>query len=310
MTKPLFGNTEIVADAASAVGPSVVQIRPVKSWGRHREGLGSGIIVDDQGHVLTNAHVIANARNLHITLADGRTAAATPIAADHRLDLALIKFKPFPNIQPLELGDSDSLRPGQFVIAVGNPYGLGWTVTLGVISALDRSIPTGQTVLDGLIQTDAAINPGNSGGPLATLDGKVIGITTAMLAGGQGIGFAIPSNTARDVFTQLATQGRVAHLWLGVEVETERVDASLATLFNLPVTQGATILRVVPNSPAAKAGLRPFDVITAVDGRTITSAGGLRNALTGKKSGQQVVLTVLRAGELIQIPVQLVEQGF
>lgn len=308
MAASFFTDTEIVADAAARIGPSVVQVRSVGGSGKYREGLGSGIIVDRSGYVLTNAHVVGNTREPQITLADGRRVTARLVAADRRLDLALLRFHPLPDVEPVEFGDSDRLRPGQFVVAVGNPYGLGWTVTLGVVSAVNRSIPTGQTVLDGLIQTDAAINPGNSGGPLATLDGKVVGITTAMLAGGQGIGFAIPSSVARQAFQQMAAKGRVIHTWLGVEVESEQVDATLAQLFQLPATQGAVVLRVIPGSPAEAAHLQPFDMIIDVDGRAITGAGDLRHVLTGKTPGEVVVLTVVRSGRIMKLAVRLTER--
>jgi len=304
----VFRATEVVADAAERVGPSVVQLRRPAGRGRGTAGVGSGIIVDEQGHILTNAHVVRGARRVTAALADGRTAEAEVLAADRPLDLALVKIRPLADLQPAVFGDSAALRPGQLVLAVGNPYGLGWTVTLGVVSALNRSVPAGGTVLDGLIQTDAAINPGNSGGPLATLDGSVVGITTVMLAGGQGIGFAIPAEDARSAFAQLQAWGRVVHPWLGVEAETEEIDAELVRLFDLPAGRGALIVRVLPGSPAERGGLRPFDLITAVAGRPVGSAGDLRHALRGRHPGERVPVEIVRGGQAITLEIRVAER--
>src|SRR5690606_26193000 len=271
-------------------------------------GVGSGIVVDEQGHILTNAHVVRGARRVTAALADGRTAEAEVLAADRPLDLALVKIRPLAGLQPAAFGASAALRPGQLVLAVGNPYGLGWTVTLGVVSALNRSVPAGGTVLDGLIQTDAAINPGNSGGPLVTLDGSVVGITTVMLAGGQGIGFAIPAEDARSAFTQLQAWGRVVHPWLGVEAETEQIDAELVRMFELPASQGALVVRVVPGSPADRGGLRPFDLITAVGGRPVNSAGALRHALRGTRPGDRVPVEIVRGGKATTLQIHVAER--
>lgn len=301
---------EIVADAADQVGPSVVQIRRNEHPAARSAGLGSGIVVDTKGHVLTNAHVLGDSRRVLVTFSDGRTAAAERVAADAQLDLGLVKLDRPIDIPPVEFEDSDQLRPGQFVFAVGNPYGLGWTVTLGVISALDRSIPAGRTVLHGLIQTDTAINPGNSGGPLATLKGRVAGVNTVMLAGGQGIGFAIPANTALDVFDQLRTTGRVMHPWLGVEVETERIAAQWVEMFELPAAQGALVVNVLPGSPAEVAGLRPLDLIIEVNGRAVRSAGGLRGALAGARPGQTINVTVIRGGQQTDLKVKPVARPY
>ncbi|HEX6988120.1 MAG TPA: trypsin-like peptidase domain-containing protein [Bacillota bacterium] len=303
-----FRFTEVVADAAERVGPSVVQLRRRAARPGRMAGVGSGIVVDDQGHILTNAHVVRGARRVTAALADGRTTEAKVLAEDRLLDLALVRARPTAGLRPAVFGDSTALRPGQLVIAVGNPYGLGWTVTLGVVSALNRSVPAGGTVLDGLIQTDAAINPGNSGGPLATLDGSVVGITTVMLAGGQGIGFAIPAEDARSAFTQLQALGRVVHPWLGIEADTEQIDADLVRLFELPASQGAVVVRVLPGSPADRGGLRPFDLITAVAGRPVTSAGALRHALRGCRPGERVPLEIVRGGRSLTLDIRLAER--
>jgi len=299
--------TEVIADAAERVGPSVVQLRRAAGPGGH-PGVGSGIVVDEQGHILTNAHVVRGARRVTAALADGRTAEAQVLAADRPLDLALVRIRPLEGLRPAAFGDSAALRPGQLVIAVGNPYGLGWTVTLGVVSALNRSVPAGGTVLDGLIQTDAAINPGNSGGPLATLDGSVVGVTTVMLAGGQGIGFAIPAEDALSAFHQLRAWGRVVHPWLGIEAETEQIDAGLVRLFDLPASQGALVVRVLPGSPAERGGLRPFDLITAVGGRPVASAGALRHALRGCRPGETVPVDIVRGGRPLALEIRVGER--
>lgn len=299
---------DMVAEAAALVGPAVVQIGPDRweSKGPGVQALGSGIIVD-AGYILTNAHVVAKEPHPTVTFIDGRRARADVVAADTRLDLGVLHVPGVEDLQPAAMGDSESLRVGDMVIAVGNPFGLDWTVTFGVVSALERSIITSSSTLDGLIQTDAAINPGNSGGPLATLDGKVVGVTTAMMAGAQSLGFAIPINLALRVYRELRDQGRARHPWLGIEGQTERIDAQWVKMFELPYARGALITKVAPDSPAERAGLQVFDLIVACNGREISSVGSLRRAIEGLSVGETASLKVLRGDNVLSLDVKIEE---
>ena len=298
--------SQTLVEAADRLGPSVVHIGTSRygDSGREGAGIGSGILIDGQGHVLTNAHVVRGAEEITLTLAGGERQAAEPIGLDELYDLAVLGLPHPPAAVPAEFGDSDGLRVAQVVLAIGNPYGFRWTVTMGVVSSLDRTIAGPQGPLDGLIQTDAAINPGNSGGPLATLDGRVVGVTTAMLAGGQGIGFAIASNLARSVWEQLLNHGRAYHPWLGISGLPEVISPAWVKLFDLPADRGVLVTEVMHGSPAAQAGLRSFDLIVAAGGRPVGSLGSLRTRLGTTLPGQTVELTVLRGQELVRVPVR------
>ena len=296
-----------IMSAAETVGPTVVQIvQPQDPFGRG--SLGSGVLWDARGFVLTNAHVVQGSEEVEVNFADGQRQSGEVVGRDAAYDLAVVRVRPV-DLRPAAFGDSDALRPGAAVIAVGNPYGLGWTVTFGVISAVERMLPapTGE-VLDGMIQTDAAINPGNSGGPLALLDGRVIGITTAMIAGGQGLGFAIPANTAVAVGEQLRDRGRAAHPWLGIEGQAEVVPARWVALFSLPADRGVLVTRVHPGSPAERAGLRTFDLIVAIDDKATATPSAVRRALSGLAPGQSVRVRILRGGEAVDVPVRVAER--
>lgn len=296
--------SRLVAQAAEQVGPSVVQIGLPG-----REGVGSGVVWDDAGHILTNAHVVGRSSQVAVQFASGRQLRARTVGADAYYDLAVVHADgPF-SVPPARFGDSDALRPGVAVIALGNPYGFSWTVTFGVVSALERTLPgPSGGVLDGLIQTDAAINPGNSGGPLATLNGEVVGITTAAIAGGQGLGFAIPSSLAVPVARELVTLGRARHPWLGIQGQADVLPADWVKAFALPVDRGVLITDVVRGGPAEKAGLRSFDLLVAVDERPVATPGAVRRALSGRPAGALVHCRVLRGGELLTIPVRVEER--
>ncbi|HLH23539.1 MAG TPA: trypsin-like peptidase domain-containing protein [Chloroflexota bacterium] len=285
-----------------------------------RTGIGSGIIYDQQGHILTNHHVVAGARDMAVALPDGRTFDARVLGTDPETDLAVIQIQG-DNLPAASLGDSDKLGVGDAVVAIGNALGLpgGPTVTAGVVSALGRSIqePTGDqgepgAVLYDAIQTDAAINPGNSGGPLVDMSGQVIGINT-MIAGmaepgvpAQGIGFAIAISSAKPVADQLATTGRAVHPYIGIAFQW--AGGASARQLRSTGTQGVLVQRVAPNSPAAKAGLQQGDIITAVDGQKLTEEAALPKYVQKHKSGDTIQLTVVRNGQERTVPVTLADR--
>lgn len=274
-----------------------------------QQSLGSGFIVDKDGYILTNNHVVENAQEIKVRLADGREFKAKVIGRDTRTDLALIKITSiFENLPVLTLGDSDSMRVGDWVLAVGNPFGLGQTVTQGIISATGRVIGSGP--YDDFLQTDAPINPGNSGGPLVNLKGEVIGINTAIISGGQGLGFAIPSKMAKSVMKQLREKGKVVRGWLGVAIQT--VTPELAKSFGLKEARGALVSDVTPGGPADKAGIRRGDVIITFDGKNVKSANDLPIIVANTPVGKSVTVTVLRNGKEMNLTVkiqELTEQG-
>ena len=292
-----------VAHAAEVVGPSVVQI--AHRAGGHGGGMGSGFVWDPSGLLLTNAHVVQGADAVEVAFPDGRRQTARVVGADAAYDLAVVRVEATRALRALTFADSDRLLPGDAVIAVGNPYGLRWTVTFGVVSALERDLP-GALSLQGLVQTDAAINPGNSGGPLALLDGRVAGINTAMLAGGQGLGFAIPANAAANIAEQLRDHGRARHPWLGIEGQGEVLPGEWVRLFGLPTDRGVLVTGLVPGAPAARAGLRPFDLIVEVAGRAVATPSAIGRALAG--AGRNVAVRALRGGEPVDLVVQVEER--
>ncbi len=265
------------------------------------QSLGSGVIVDaDNGYILTNNHVIEDAVQIRVTLRDGRELDAEVIGRDPDTDIAVIKVPP-KKLTVIELGDSDALRVGDFVVAIGNPFGLGQTVTSGIVSALGRS-GLGIESYEDFIQTDASINPGNSGGALVDLKGRLVGVNTAILGaegGGQGnigIGFAIPINLVRDIMQQLIENGEVKRGRLGVEAQD--LNADLAQAFDLESRQGAIVTRVEQGSPAQRGGLQIGDVILRVNGRKVRSSLDIRNLVGLMRLGQKVEIEFLRGGKL------------
>lgn len=255
--------------------------------------LGSGFIIDQQGHIFTNNHVVAEATEIRVRLQNGEEYDAKVIGRDPKTDLALIRIEAEAKLPPpAELGDSEDIRVGDWVLAVGNPFGLGHSVTSGIIGAKSRVIGAGP--YDDFLQTDAAINPGNSGGPLFNADGRVVGINTAIVAQGQGIGFAIPVNMAKELLPQLKT-GHVVRGYLGVGIQD--VTAELAEALELKTEKGVIVSQIEPGTPADQAGLQEGDVITAMNGQAIESAHGLSARVAGMNPGDQVKLEIVRQGK-------------
>jgi serine protease Do/serine protease DegQ len=263
---------------------------------RIAQSLGSGVIVDaKKGYILTNNHVIANADEIAVNLSDGRSLKATLVGTDPETDIAVIKVEPESLVQ-VQMADSDKLRVGDFVVAVGNPFGLGQTVTSGIVSALGRT-GLGIEGYEDFIQTDASINPGNSGGALVNMRGELVGINTAIFTKSgtsSGIGFAIPINMAKAIMTQLVEYGQVSRGQLGAEAQN--LTPELAQAFDLKERRGAVVTQVVPGSPADKAGLKAGDVILGVNGRPIDGAAEMRNAIGLMRVGQTAELQISRNG--------------
>jgi S1-C subfamily serine protease len=280
---------------ARQASPAVVSVS-------RQGGAGSGVIIRDDGVIITNAHVVGRAATVEVQLADGRALPGRVLGRDPSVDIAVVQVQAA-NLPVAPLADSDRLEVGQAAIAIGNPLGLERTVTTGVISAINRD-PRGFE-LGGLIQTDAAINPGNSGGPLLDSSGRVVGINTAILEGTTGLGFAIPINLARDVADQILTTGRVRRAFLGIGYAD--IDPYLAREFGLPVQEGIIITQVGTGSPAARAGIRQGDIITAIGRTEITQGGDLRRALRGQRPGDPVSLTVIGAEGRRSVNVRLGE---
>lgn len=266
-------------------------------------GIGSGFIIDDRGHILTNHHITAGSREIEVALTDGRAFEGKLVGSDPANDLAVVKIDAH-DLPVAELGNSAELRVGQTVIAIGNPFGLvgGPSVTVGVVSALNRHI-LAERVYENLIQTDASINPGNSGGPLLDLTSKVIGINTANIPEAQGIGFAIPINTAKTVLEDIVRYGRVTRPWLGV-IGLD-ISQELARRFNLAVDSGILVMRIIPESPAERAGLQPGDVIAAIEDKQVNSMEDLQKQIRARRAGDSVSLIAVRGSEEARVRVTL-----
>jgi len=270
-----------------------------------KRSLGSGFIIDQEGYVITNNHVIENADEIQVILADEKVYEAKIIGRDPNTDIALIKIHADHNFAVVKIGDSDSLKIGHWVVAIGNPFGLENTVTAGIVSAKGRILESGP--YDDFIQTDASINPGNSGGPLLNMDGEVIGINTMIFAGGSGIGFAIPVNLALNVVTQLRESGEVTRGWLGVSIQD--VPDELAEYFDIENRRGALVADVVVGDPADMAGIRPKDIIVAVNGQKVEDSRELLRLVAGLKVGETAVVGVLRDGKLKNFQVRVARRS-
>ena len=268
-----------------------------------RQSLGSGFIISNDGYILTNCHVVENATKITITLSDEREYEAIVVGRDPKTDIALIKIPSNGNLPLAYLGNSDSLEVGEWVIAIGNPFGLAHTVTAGIVSAKGRVIGIGS--YDNFIQTDTSINPGNSGGPLFNTNGEVVGINTAIVAAGQGIGFATPINMAKEILKSLKEEGRVTRGWLGVNIQP--IDVTIAKTFNLTNTKGALVGDVIADAPAEKAGIKRGDVIIQFNGKNIDSYHDLPRIVGNTRVGEIVDVVVIRNGEQNVLKVLITE---
>jgi serine protease Do len=297
---------------ASVVSIFVAQVELVApQWGfmdpqeRIRRGQGTGFIIDNN-EVLTNNHVIEGAQYIEVQLDDGRRVPATIVGRDPRTDVALLRLKGAVQTQPIPLGDSDAIEVGDWVVAIGNPYGLSQTVTTGIVSAKGRTgrdVPLDPAGYYSFIQTDASINPGNSGGPLIDRHGSVIGINTAVNRAAQGIGFAIPINMVKTILGQLRQHGRVVRSWMGLSIRD--VSEAAQRSLSLPDLHGAMVMDVHPQGPAAAAGLRPGDVIRSFEGREITSSSDLAWQASTAGVGHSVRLRVRRGAEELDVTMVL-----
>jgi len=332
-------NPNFIAEAAQKVGPAVVRIdskRQVVSQGvpdefssdprlrrffgneepqrpssQIEEGTGSGFIVDANGLILTNAHVVDGADQVSVLLKDGRRLQGKVLGTDPVTDVAVVKVEAS-NLPTVSLGNSELLQPGEWAIAIGNPLGLDNTVTAGIISATGRSsadIGVGDRRV-GFIQTDAAINPGNSGGPLLNEKGEVVGMNTAIISGAQGLGFAVPINTAKRISDLLIANGKVDHPYLGIQMATITPDLKqkLNSDPNSPVSvqedKGIVVIKVIPDSPAAKAGLRAGDVIMKIGGKEAASAEVIQQAVEESKVGENLAIELRRQGQTLDLSIQ------
>jgi serine protease DegQ len=301
-------------------GPSVVNVYAVKSPPRSLRGLpgmvdpnddagrggglGSGVVISADGYVLTNNHVVEGAGSIAVAVGDGKPAPAELIGTDPETDLAVLKVKA-KDLSPIVLGDSDTAQIGDVVLAIGNPFGVGQTITQGIVSATGRN-RMGINTFENFIQTDAAINPGNSGGALVDSAGRLIGINTAILSpsgGSLGIGFAIPVRTATDVMAQLIKEGRVARGWLGVEAQD--LTPGLAQALGVRASSGAVLLRMLRGGPADRAGLQPGDIVTSLEGKPVADTRDLIERTAAIKPGSQGEFSVLRDGKEVKLKVQV-----
>ncbi|MGB5993682.1 MAG: DegQ family serine endoprotease [Desulfobacterales bacterium] len=258
-----------------------------------QRSLGSGFIIDKDGYIVTNNHVIDNADKIVVILKDEKEFEAKIVGRDKNTDLALIKIESNHNLPVLGFGDSDALKVGQWVVAIGNPFGLEQTVTAGIVSAKGRVIGSGP--YDDFIQTDASINPGNSGGPLLNMKGEVIGINTAIIAGGQGIGFAIPVNLAKNVIVQLKSTGEVTRGWLGVGIQN--ISEEVAEYYGIKEKKGVLVTEVFPGDPADLAGIKPKDIILSVNGKAVDSARQLTGMIADISVGDTIQIKINRNGK-------------
>ncbi len=304
---------EVLVNAVDKVSKSVVNIASVRMLHDQLfrvfpvEGVGSGVIIDEKGYILTNNHVIDDAERLKVTLTDGRVLRGKVAGSDEVTDLAVLKVESDEPLPAAQLGNSDDLKAGQIVLAIGNPFGFtgGPAVTAGIVSSLNRSIQTRNSVLE-LIQTDAAINPGNSGGPLVNTKGEVVAINTANMPYAQGIGFAVPANTAKSILKELIDNGKVTRPWIGIA--SMKVTPRLARYYGLPSSEGALVAGVEPYSPADDAGLRKGDIIEQIDGDRVEDPSQIASHVRKKQVNEQLTLTVNRYGRQIQVPVEVDER--
>ena len=294
-----------VIGVVEKVGPAVVSIG-VKARSRsrgEREGAGSGVIIAPDGYVLTNSHVVERANEIEVNLMDGSTFSAQNVGSDPATDLAVVRVGSS-GLPAAQLGDSATLRVGQLVIAIGNPLGFQSTVSSGVISALGRALRSQSgRLIDNVIQTDVSLNPGNSGGPLVDSRARVIGINTAMMSMAQGIGFAVPIDTAKWVVSELLTRGKVRRAYLGLAGQARPIGRRVQRYFELPIASAVEVASVEPSGPAHKAGLLARDLIVMVNGHSISSVDDIHRLLIGQAAGTIFNVTILRGGQRRELQV-------
>ncbi|NHJ14466.1 MAG: PDZ domain-containing protein [Candidatus Thorarchaeota archaeon] len=296
-----------IVDVVERVVPSVVSVTTTKlardqfSRPVPVQGQGSGVILTEKGFIVTNAHVVDGARDVEVGLSDGRSYKAVVVGESKLRDLAVLKIDA-DNLSPIQLGESGSLKVGQFAIAVGNPLGLGSTVTFGLVSAVDRTIQGQTQLLEGLIQTSAEINPGNSGGALVNTEGKLVGVPTAMIPFSQGIGFAIAVDGIKAVFKELVETGTISTPWMGIMGVT--LDETIAKHYQLSVAKGALLIQV-PRGPSSSAGLKVGDVIVAIDEEAISGMDDLRRRVLEKRVGESLRVRFARGKEIYEVYVKL-----
>lgn len=302
--------SKIVVEAVEKVGPAVVQIwvgRDLRSRNHQRnemQGTASGVLFTPDGFLVTNSHVVRGARTIAVTLSDGRSFNGQLVGDDPHTDLAVVRLEEA-NLPMAGFGDSAQLRPGQLVVAIGNPLGFQTTVTSGIISALGRSLRTlSGRLIENIIQTDAALNPGNSGGPLVNSRGEVIGINTAVIMPAQGICFAIPSNTVKWVVARLIRDGEVVRGFLGLQGQNRPIPRYLIRSHKLTINSGVFVVAVEPQSPAEFAGLRRGDIIIGLDDVSVTGVDRLHRLLGEEVIGRDVPLTVLRDEQKVLLTVR------
>jgi serine protease Do len=269
-----------------------------------QRSLGSGFIISDDGYIFTNNHVVENTDKILVKISDGKEYEAKIIGTDSKTDIALIKIKPDNNLPIVEIGDSDTLRVGEWVIAIGNPFGLEQTVTAGIVSAKGRVIGAG--TYDNFIQTDASINPGNSGGPLFNMQGKVIGINTAIVAQGQGIGFAIPINMAKSILADLKTKGKVTRGWLGISIQD--ITEDIAKSMSYKSKNGVLVTDVFKDDPADKAGIKVGDIITEINGKAIKDTHDLLLTTASLHVGEKATIKIIRDSKAISFSITVAER--
>lgn len=300
--------SQTVMRVVEAAAPSVIGVRRASHGRDLFDGAGSGVIVSPDGYALTNNHVIRGAGRIEAVLHDGQVAPAEIVGADPDTDLALLRLSSG-GLAAAALGDSDALRVGELAIAIGNPLGLQATVTAGVVSALRRTMrgESGRLIED-VIQTDAALNPGNSGGALVDGRGRVIGVNTAIIGGAQGICFAVPINTAKRIIPDLMRSGRVARGWFGIGGQTQGLSTALQRRLHLKAPGGVLVVAVADQGPAAAAGLRPGDVVLAVEGEPTPSVDAIHKLLAKDSIGRTLTLDVLRDGQLTKLKLKVAER--
>lgn len=294
--------SQVVVGVAEKLSPSVVHISLVGRRSQRR-GTGSGLIVTPDGYVLTNRHVVHGAKEIDVTLNDSRTFTAELVGEDAPTDIGVLRIPPS-DLPIAELGDSQALRVGQLVVAIGNPLGFQCTVTAGVISALGRSLRTDTSrLIENIIQTDAALNPGSSGGPLVNSQGKVIGINTAIIYGAQGLCFAIPIDTVKRVAGMLITTGKVSRGYLGITAQPVRLYPRLAASLKLGQESGVAVLEVAPGSPAQEAGLMSRDIVVRIGDATISGVDDLHRFLDEYPVGESCEMSIVRDGKAMTVNV-------